>query len=144
MKKETIIAIFFGVAFGALVALFLLAKNKEFQLTKIKTIAPTKKANNKPKNIAVEAKSLEILDPQDSIIVNSKSVKIEGKTAKGALLIIQSPIKDVAFKTENDQFSIDFPLALGENVIKITAYTKDAQIRSQEKELHIYNLDEQL
>ena len=144
MKKETIIAIFFGVAFGALVALFLLAKNKEFQLTKTKTIAPIEKTNNKPKNIAVEVKFLEIINPQDSIILNSKSVKIEGKTDKGALLIIQSPIKEIALKSEKDQFSIDFPLALGENVIKITSYVNDAQIRSQEKELRIYNLDEQL
>ena len=144
MKKETIIAIFFGVAFGALVALFLLIKNKELQLTKTKTIAPTEKTSSKPKNIPVELKSLEILNPPDSTIVDSKSAKIEGKTTKGALLIIQSPIKEVILTAEKDQFSLDFPLALGENVVKITAYLKDGQMRSQEKELRIYNLDEQL
>lgn len=144
MKKETIIAIFFGVAFGALVALFLLAKNKEFQLTRTKTIAPTEKASKKSKNIIVDIKTLEILNPQDGVILNSKSVKIEGKADKGALIIIQSPIKDMVLKNEKDQFSIVFPLSLGENVIKITTYSKDALVRSQEKELHIYNLDEQL
>lgn len=144
MKKETVIAIFFGVLFGALVALFLLAKNKELQFSRTKTIAPTEKINKISKNNVQNQKSLEILEPEDGSVFNSKTVTIKGKADKDALIVIQSPIKDSILKNEKDQFSLSFPIALGENVIKITAYGKDAQSRPQEKELHIYNLDEQL
>jgi len=144
MKKETVIAIIFGVIFGALVALFLLAKNKEFQLNRTKTIAPTEKINKISKNILVNQKSLEILEPEDGSVLNSKTVTIKGTADKDILIIIQSPVKDLIFKNEKEQFSTVFSLALGENVIKITAYAKDEQSRPQEKELHIYNLDEQL
>lgn len=144
MKKETIVAIIFGIVFGALVAFFLLSKNKEFQLNKTKTIAPTEKINNTAKNVVVDLKNLEILEPQDGSIFNSKTVTIEGKADKEALIIVQSPIKDTVIKNEKEQFTTSFPLALGENVIKITAYLKDGQSRPQEKELHIYYLDEQL
>lgn len=143
MKKETVIAIFFGIIFGALVALVLLVKNKEFQFAKTKTIAPIEKIKKLSKKVVVNLKSLEILEPQDGAIFNAETVRIKGKANKDSLIIIQSPIKDLVFKNEKEQFSIIFPLALGENVIKITAHPKDTSARSQETELHIYNLDEQ-
>ncbi len=60
------------------------------------------------------------------------------------MIIIQSPIKDLVFKNDKEQFSTDFPLALGENVIRIGAYPQDKLLRSQEKELRIYYFSEQL
>lgn len=144
MKKETFIAIFFGVIFGAMVALFLLAKNKEFQLSKTKTLAPTEQVSKVSKNVAVERKLLEIMEPQDGSIFVDKTITIKGKADKDALIIIQSPIKDSVFKNEKEQFTVTFPIALGENVIRITAYSKDTQTKPQEKELRIYSLDEQL
>ncbi len=63
---------------------------------------------------------------------------------KEDLIIIQSPVKDTVVKNENEQFTVRFPLVLGENIIKVTAYGKDKQTRPQEKDLHIYYLDEQL
>ena len=144
MKRETVIAIFFGVLLGALVALVLLVKNKEFQLTKTKTIAPTEKIKKLSKKAIVNLKSLEILEPQDGSIFNAKTITVKGKADKDALIIIQSPIKDVVLKNEKKEFSVTFPLALGENVIKITAYSKNTQAKPQEKELYIYNLDEEL
>lgn len=144
MKKETIIAIFFGVIFGGLVAVFLLAKNKELQLNKTKTIAPTGKANKTTKNIVVNLKPLEILEPKDGSVFNAKSIIIKGKADKDALIVIQSATKDTILKNEKDQFSVSFPLALGENVINITAHLKDSKLRPQERELRIYNLDDEL
>lgn len=144
MKKETIIAIIFGIIFGALVALFLLAKNKEFQLTKTKTIGPTKKTSKIVKNIKANQRSLEILEPQDGSIFEAKTVTVKGKAAKDSLIVIQSPVKETVIKNDKEEFTASFPLALGDNVIKITVHLKDNQSRPQEKELHIYNLDEEL
>lgn len=144
MKKETAVAIFFGIVFGALVGLILLAKNNEFRLTKTKTIAPTEKIKKIAKKVIVNLNSLEIIEPIDGSIFNEETVRIKGKANKDSLIIIQSPIKDLIFKNEKEQFSVTFPLALGENVIKITAHPKDGNSRPQEKELHVYNLDNQL
>ena len=144
MKKETIIAIFFGVAFGAVVAIILLAKNKEFQLTKSKTIAPTEKASTVKKNVIANIKPLEILEPDNGAVFETNSVTIKGTADKDVLIIIQSPIKETALKNIKGQFSLNFPLSLGENVIHITAYTMDNQVRPQEKQLNIYYLDGEL
>jgi len=46
-------------------------------------------------------------------------------------------------KVEKEDFTVDMPLALGENVISLTLYPKNSQGRSQQKELRIYYLDEQ-
>ena len=98
MKKETVIAIFFGVIFGGLVAVFLLAKNKELQLNKAKTIAPTGKAAKAAKNIVANLKSLEILEPKDGAVFNSKTVSIKGKADNGSLIVIQSATKELVMK----------------------------------------------
>ncbi|OGK08391.1 hypothetical protein A2767_06410 [Candidatus Roizmanbacteria bacterium RIFCSPHIGHO2_01_FULL_35_10] len=144
MKKETVIAIFFGVIFGGLVAVFLLAKNKELQLNKAKTIAPTGKAAKAAKNIVANLKSLEILEPKDGAVFNSKTVSIKGKADNGSLIVIQSATKELVMKNEKGEFTVSFPLALGENLIKITAYLKDSKVRPQERELRIFNLDDEL
>lgn len=144
MKKETFIAIFFGVAFGAVVSIFLLMKNKEFQLTKSKTIAPTQKTNKVRSGVVANIKSLEILEPNDGAVFEFDSVKIKGTAEKDSLIIVQSPIKELAVNNTKGQFSLTFPLSLGANVINITVYSKDNQIRPQEKQLNVYYLDEEI
>lgn len=144
MKKETIIAIFFGVLIGGIVAFVLIAKNKEKQLENTKTIAPDAKNTPITKVTNPSIQSLEILVPQDRTIVDSNKVTIKGKADKDSTILIESPINDAVFKNEKGEFSYQFPLALGENTIKITAYSKDPKFKPQEKELKIYYLEEQL
>lgn len=144
MKKETIIAIFFGILFGSLVAVVLLTKNKEFQLTKTKTIVETNSVGNQNKTSVPLAKTLEIMEPQDNFVTDKDVLTIKGKADKDALIIVQSPTKDVVIKNEKEQFSVNLPLSLGENIIDVTLYSKGTQTRIQEKELHVYYLSEQL
>ena len=121
MKKETIIAVVFGIALGGVLGLFLINKNKETQLTKNKVIAPSN-APNKTLLTDSNIQNLEISSPQDGIVVDGNSVKITGKAEVNSLIIIQSPVKDLSFKINKLNFSVDLPLALGENVIKIVVY----------------------
>lgn len=144
MKKETIIAIVFGIFFGGLVAVFLLTKNKQMQLTRTKTIAPTGRINKLNKTQAAVAKSLEITDPPDGFMTDKDVVTISGKADKGGLIIVQSATKDLVFRNENERFNINLPLSLGENVINVTFYSKGAQSRIQERELRVYYLTEEL
>lgn len=143
MKKEAIIAIVFGIVLGSILAIFLIAKNKERLLEKSKTITPLEKEQ------ASQAKNegsvqLEITEPGDKSIVYNNSVTIKGSFTKNSLIIIQSPIKDLVFKNDSEQFSVDYPLALGENVIRISAYPQDKQLRPQEKEMRVYYFSQQL
>ncbi len=144
MKKETTIAVLFGIVLGGLLAVVIISKNKERQLEKTKAIAPV--ANISPASSQNNAnyQTLEITSPSDGTIVNKGSVNIKGKADKDSLVIIQSPVKDLVLQVKDKDFSTDFPLAYGENVIKINVYPKGAQTRAQEKELRVYYLDEQL
>ncbi len=143
MKKETVTAIIFGIVLGGIVAVFILVKNKQIQLAQNKTIKP-QETMRVPTSSTVNFKPLEITQPQDRGIVNKNTVTIKGSFTKNSLIIIQSPIKDNVFKNDQEDFSVDFPLALGENVIRITAYPSDKQLRTQEKEMRVYYFPDQL
>ncbi len=146
MKKETLIAIIFGIALGGAVALFILIKGKDFELTKNKIISPknsgTEQAIDQP--VQVNFQALEVVSPLDGAITDKNSISITGKVQKGSLLVIQSPVGDEVFVADKNDFKLDFPVALGENVIKIVAYPQDKTIRPQEKDLKIYYLDSEL
>jgi hypothetical protein len=144
MKKETPIAIFLGIFLGALLAVFIITKNREKQLEKTKTIAPSITITPKHTNQVTTEQSFEITSPSDGDIVSKNTITIAGKSVKGSTIIIQSPIKEIVQKNEAGSFSIDFPLAFGENTIQITIYNKEVQSKAQEKTIKIYYLDEQL
>ena len=144
MKKETIIAVFLGISFGGILAFFLISKNKEFQLNKNKVIAPTGILTQNIVKETVNIIPLEVIEPNYRSIVAGNSIKIKGKVTKGSLIVVQSPINDIVIKNEKEDFSIDLPLALGENVIKLVAYPSDKQVRTQEKDLKVYFLREEL
>lgn len=142
MKRETIIAVIFGIIFGGTLGLFLIDKNKESQLIKNKIIAPADITGKAPSTDNIQ--NLEIDSPEDSIVVENNSVKITGKVTANSLIIIQTPVEDISFVTKTVDFSQDLPLALGENVIKIVAYSSDKTQSHQEKNLKVYYLDSQL
>ncbi len=139
MKKETTVAIFFGILFGAIVAVFLIVRNKAIKLNAAKTLSPALTVTPGVKNV-VAGKVLEVTAPENGVITNKNSVVIKGKTGKGALIVIQSPIRDQVLVTEKEDFSVTFPLALGENDITVTSYEKGKQVQTQVKELKVYYL----
>lgn len=142
MKKESIIAILFGVLLGAAVGLVLIIQNKQNQLQQAKTLTP-KVTPTPASNLLGNFQTLEITSPADRSILDKNSVTITGKTNKDSLIIVQSPLKELSFVNSNESFSFDLSLSAGENVVKIVAYPKDKKLRPQEKELKIYYLSEQ-
>lgn len=144
MKKEAIVAIVFGIVLGSILGIVLIIKNKEQQLAKSKTITPLEKGKMASQATNLNVFQLEITEPGDRSIVYKNSIVIKGSFTKNSLIIIQSPIRDIVLKNDKEQFSVDFPLALGENVIGIGAYPQDKLLRSQEKELRVYYFNAQL
>ncbi len=142
MKKETIIAILVGCALGLLTAVFVILQTKEKQLDTAKPITnQTKSKQSNPSKI-INQTILEIKAPTQGIIVSQDSVTIDGEANKDALIIIQSPIKEVIFKNTKTKFTQKFPLAFGENIIQIIVYPKDKNLLPLRKELKVYYLDE--
>jgi len=144
MKKETIIAIFLGLLFGGIVAIFISFKSKDIELSKNKVIAPPKKNVLSPNVTETEIQSLELSKPANNAIFDKNTTHFIGTAAKDSLIIIQSPIKDLTFKNTQGKFDLEFPLALGENSIKIVVYPKEKQFRPQEKFIKVYFIDSEL
>ena len=143
MKKETVIAIVFGILLGGVLAIIIIAKNKQDQINNNKSVAPVGKITPTVAR-QEDSQSLEISEPQTGIIVYEDSITIKGKADKGATIFIQSAFKDQIYKNDKSDFAIKFPLAFGENTIKLTVYPQDSQLRIQEKELKVYYLEEKL
>jgi len=141
MKKETIAAVFFGVVLGVGGAFILITRARQMSNQNTKNIPNTKHISPA---VAQNSKTqlLELSDPKNASIYASSTMKIKGKMSKNSLIVIQSPIKEVVLQNEAETFQTDFPLALGENVISITAYAKDSKTPAQQKNLKIYYLDE--
>lgn len=142
MKKETGIAIVLGIFLGVSMAIFLVVRSRTEAINKSKTIMPSVQATPAIIVTNTNSQTLEISEPQDGLIVKANSVKIIGKASKDALLVLQSPIKDMVVNNTKGDFSFDYPLAYGENVIRIVSYPKDRQLRVQERELRIYYLED--
>ena len=140
MKKETMMAVIFGIGLGVVVALLVVFQSKEKQLAKTKLI------NNQTKTLTPKVKVtttpfLEILSPSDKVVLETNSTAIKGKANKNSLIVIQSPIKELVFKNEKEDFEKDFSLAMGENVIELTNYPEDKNLPAVHKLLRVYYLE---
>jgi len=144
MKKETIIAIILGLLFGGVVAIFISLKSKDIELSKNKVIAPPKENIVSPNLTSTEMQPLDLTEPANNAIFDKDIIRFKGTAVKDSLIIIQSPMKDVVVKNTNGKFDIEFPLALGENSIKMVVYPKEKQFRPQEKSIKIYYIDSEL
>jgi len=144
MKKETIVAIFLGLLFGGIVAVFISFKSKDIELSTNKVIAPPKENVLSPNVSGTEIQSLELSEPANNAIFDKNTIRFIGTIAKDSLIVIQSPIKDLIVKNTQEKFDLEFPLALGENSIKIAVYPKEKQFRPQEKFIKVYFIDSEL
>lgn len=144
MKKETMVAIFLGLLFGGVVAVFISFKSKDIELAKNKVIAPPPNKVSSPNSSGMKLLSLELTEPADRAIVENNTVRLKGTALKDSLIVIQSPIKNLIVSNKQEKFDLEFPLALGENSIKIVVYPKEKQFRPQEKFMKIYFIDSEL
>lgn len=138
MKKERLILAFVAIAAGLIVAssIFYFYQNK-----RAPSVFP-----NQPSQATPSATNgrpvLEIINPQDELITDSKTVEITGKSLPKALIVINANSNDYVVTAENDgTFTQKIALADLENIISITAYTENGV--SETKELTIiYSTEE--
>jgi hypothetical protein len=141
MNRETIIAVSLGILLGVGIGFFVLFQSSRGNKTKVIPVN-TDSANQKVVNSghAEDATILQISEPQDSVVVVKNQVTIKGTADKGSLIVIQSPSGSKAFKAESTTFQTTFPVALGENMISVNAYSKSST--PQEILLKVYYVEE--
>lgn len=141
MKKEVLVAIVCGIVLGLIVAFFMVRQIREIEIGKegqIKTNTGKVLLSDTPE----DGQNLEITEPITDAIVEKNSVTIKGRAQKGSFLVFQSAAKDTVAKQDKaNQFSVNFPLIVGENIISITMYPQDKQLRTQQKNIRVYFLE---
>ena len=142
MKKEVLIAIVCGVLLGLVVAFVMVRQIREMEINKEGQIN-TNVGKTVRSDTPQDGQNLEITDPITDAVVEKNSATIKGKAQKGSFLVFQSATKDLIVKQDKgNNFSVNFPLTAGENVISITMYPQDKQLRTQEKNIRIYFLEQ--
>lgn len=135
MKKESLIAMTLGIGAGVTIAILLISKSKSSGNSDKKVITPA--VSPTVAILQQEAFTLKVTAPTTNSTSESDEITIKGSAPKGSLIVITSSAGDQAIKNKEETFETKFPLALGENVIRITAYNgKD----STSKTLKIYQL----
>ena len=148
MAKESVIAIVLGLVLGIVVAIAAVAytvniqkkQNTQIQQKATEASSPSTLVSISIPPTVTVLQSLEISSPQSGSITPDKTIAIKGSAGSGTLIVAQSPIKTQILNTDKDAYSIEFPLALGENVITLSAYHKGAVLPVQRK-LYIYRLN---
>lgn len=139
MNRETIIAIGFGIGLGALVGVVVLFQTNKGEETKV---IPISRENDQQKVVEEDVPAntsgtnLAVSSPANNSIVSKDSIEISGVVKKNSLLVIQSASAEKIQKNEKEEFKIEVPLSVGENVIQLSVYTDSST--PQEQTLRIY------
>lgn len=142
MKQETIVAIVLGSVLGIGVGLVILnstskGDKKPIQQAKVNT---KDAVISRPPDKTVQ---FELSEPVQDSTVTKNTVTIKGKAAKDALLVVQSPAGNKIQTLDKDEFSVDFPVAVGENIINVSIYSKGTGSENQEKIIRVFYLPEE-
>lgn len=138
MKKESLVAMTLGIGAGVTIAILLISNSKSSSTSDKKVISPA--VSPTVAILQQETFSLKISTPENNSTHEQSEVKIKGSAPKESLIVITSSAGDQTFKNKKESFEVSFPLALGENVIRVTAYNgKD----SASKTLKIYQLGDE-
>lgn len=139
MKKETGIAIFFGLAAGALIALGLIFFNSRSNasggtdVTDNPQITPVIKTTQQPTILTIQS-------PLDKTIVDSDSIEIKGLAEKQSVVVVQGPGNEQVVKAESGSFTATMNLRPGSNRITITQYKNKA---ADTRTLDIYYIEKE-
>lgn len=126
MKKENIIISFVAVVFGILAAgiiFFLYQSTKVISPSKIKTV-PIQLPTPTPKPSVF----LSIDSPKDEEVSDSKIIKVSGKTANDAIVVVSGESGDQVLEPAlNGDFSTTINIGDDENIVEITAIAPNGE-----------------
>lgn len=131
MKKEVFLAIITGLVVGSIIS-FAIYQARNYYLgdqngPDIRVETPTNDISE-PEN----QHSIEILSPLDFSLSDTNRVSISGTTSPNSYMSAVSEISESIFLADsNGNFSLDFVLAEGVNIITLTAITYENEEANQ-------------
>lgn len=140
MKRETVIAIVFGILLGAGVGLVVLFQTNSSEEAKVIPIEADERQVVTQSPAATTQAQLVITEPLSHTVTSREEITIQGNAPINGLILVQSPSTERIFKNEQAEFTVDVPLARGENVINISVYAGSST--PQEQVLRVYYLPE--
>lgn len=122
MKKEVLIAIIVGFSLGLIITFGIYRAQKS-----LSERAESKNTTEESAQIEGTANiSLSITQPEDGSITDEDTITIGGISKKHALItIISSEDHQSTQADELGNFSVEFSLDVGENIISITSFSDD-------------------
>lgn len=144
MSRETVIAIGFGVGLGVMVGVGVLFQTNKAEETKVIPITrenDQKKVVSEDDQMSEQNNNLVITSPNNHVIIAENTIKVVGKVQANSLIVLQSAAAEIIEKNETENFTIEVPLAVGENVIQVSAYSDTST--PQEQTLRVYYIPEE-
>lgn len=139
MKKETGIAIFFGLLAGAIIAFGLIFFNSKggasdgTDAPDPNQITPVIKATQQPTVLTIQS-------PLDKSVVDSDTIEVKGVAEKDSVVVIQSPGGEKVVQSTSGAFSATVPLRPGSNRLSIVQYKNKA---TDKRTLDIYYIEKE-
>lgn len=135
MRKEKVILSFVAALVGILVAgiaFYFYQSTKEVSLPDIETMVEEEKdATPTPTLSPKDKDGLTITKPNDEAVVEDASITFTGKAPKDSIILVVSDTDSVlAVASSKGEFSADFQLAKGVNIIHFTAFLPDGKEKS--------------
>ena len=87
--------------------------------------------------------SLSVASPTEGETIAVNKVKISGATGVATIVVINGGTEDAIIEAANGTFSVNYSLALGENLISVTAYDQISG-ESRTKTISVLYLNENL
>lgn len=132
MRKEVIFAIIIGLVLGGVILFGFRIANQSAKEAASPATASGQIASPTPLPSASQS-NLGLTEPLDHAVVNTSSIKISGKTLPNSAIAIESETDDTLLTAdESGNFSTDFALTGGENIIKVTALLPDQKTENLE------------
>lgn len=132
MRKEVVFAIIIGLILGGVILFGFQIANQSARQALAPATSSGQIASPTPLPTASQS-NLSLTEPLDHAVVNTSSIKISGKTLPASAVAIESETDDTLLSAdESGNFSADFVLAGGENLIKIATLLPDQKTESLE------------
>ena len=123
MRKEVIFAIILGLILGGVILYGIQLSNTSAQNAASNTaeVTPTP-----TQTVTPDTKNLTVISPQDHSVVSTGTIKIVGRTIPNSSVAIQGSEDDIIVKADDTgNFTADFSVTGGENIIQVTSLSPD-------------------
>lgn len=123
MRKEVLIAIIIGFSLGLVITFGIWTANKAIKQTASNQEEETTQAEQPTPIPSPASIGLQILSPEDNLLVNQEKINISGKVSvAGTIAILYENGEKIIDSDSSGNFSAEITLVGGENEIIVTAY----------------------